>query len=270
MTKLLIDGDVIAYRASAAAEKTRYMVSGPLGRYVAEFDSAAEAKEAMLEDGLLWSRKELEPEDKAILIVNAMIGDIRAHYDSEDPEVHIFLSPSVGNYREQLATRAKYKGNRDHVARPTHHRACVARLVALGGVTADGQEADDALGIAASEDKGSIICSIDKDLLQIPGRHYDFVKKEETTVTPKEGTKFFYQQVLSGDDADNVPGIKGVGAVKASKLLEKAESPLACWLVCLAEYKKAYGDKGAAFALETARLVYVRKKPKEMWVPPTR
>ena len=56
----------------------------------------------------------------------------------------------------------------------------------------DGQEADDALGINQTDQ--TIICTIDKDLLMIPGQHYNFVKEEFKTVTYLDGLKHFYMQ----------------------------------------------------------------------------
>ena len=56
----------------------------------------------------------------------------------------------------------------------------------------DGQEADDALGIAQTDD--TVICSIDKDLLMIPCRHYNFVKDEWYVQTEYDAVKHFYKQ----------------------------------------------------------------------------
>lgn len=267
---LLIDGDGLVYRAAFAAEKTKYLVE--LCNEVqggATYLHAETAKEADEHEGIVWKRKELEPEEKALTIYDVMLKDIEAHYGSEDFKTVVFLSPDLGNYREQLANRARYKGNRSDNPRPSHYRAVVSHALARGANLAVGQEADDELGIAATSTPGSIIVSIDKDLMQIPGRHYDFVKKEELNVTPKEGTKFFYQQVLSGDSVDNVPGIEGIGPVKAKKLLEKAESPLECWNIALKAYEAKYGEYSFDYALETARLVRVRTKPGEIWQPPS-
>ena len=275
-TALLIDGDIVAYRAAAAAEKTKYLVeyeSDNDGWSYTVFDTAKDAKEFAGLNGNVWSRKELEPVEQAVAIAGAMIRDIKERYAKEDPSVHVFLSPDVGNYREQLATRAKYKGNRSDSPRPTHHRAVVNALIQRGANVAIGQEADDSLGIEATRRNGelrgsAVICSIDKDLWQIPGRHYHFVNKSEGIVGAREGTLFFYQQVLTGDASDNVPGIEGIGPRKAEDILSGAQDPKDCWERVLEAYKKAYGDDGERFALEAGSLLYIRKKPNEMWQPP--
>jgi 5'-3' exonuclease len=61
--------------------------------------------------------------------------------------------------------------------------------------------------------------SIDKDLLQVPGMHYNWVRDEKILVTPEVGLRKLYQQVLTGDGTDNIPGIYGIGDVKARKLI---------------------------------------------------
>jgi 5'-3' exonuclease len=78
-------------------------------------------------------------------------------------------------------------------------------------------EADDYLGI--NQNESSIICSIDKDLLQVPGKHYNFVKKEFYEVDEETGFRNFYTQLLTGDTSDNIKGIAGIGPVKAKKAL---------------------------------------------------
>lgn len=79
-------------------------------------------------------------------------------------------------------------------------------------------EADDLLGINQKDD--TVICSIDKDLLIIPGKHYNFVKDEFTTIDNYSGEFHFWCQMLIGDAADNVTGVAGIGKKKAPKKLE--------------------------------------------------
>lgn len=275
--KLLIDGDVLCYRSGFATDKTKYLVEKaegvgftPASYYY--FDTSKEAKEFGPDPSLfrLWSRKETEPEDKALMLVDVMLGDIRAHYASENPTVHCYLS-GVGNYRNSIATRANYKGNRSGSVPPTHLKAIRSHLVTKWGAElSQGEEADDRLGIEATKHRwSSIVCSIDKDLLQLPGRHYDFVKKEETTVSAKEAVINFYSQVISGDSTDNIPGATGFGPVKARKALEGTRSPWDCWQAALTIYTREFGDiSGPLHALEAARLVYVRRTEGELWSPP--
>ncbi len=65
-----------------------------------------------------------------------------------------------------------------------------------------------------------IICSLDKDLLQVPGNHYNFVKQEFRTISPKEGMFNFYWQFIMGDKSDNIFGFDGIARQTIPKKLE--------------------------------------------------
>ena len=66
----------------------------------------------------------------------------------------------------------------------------------------------------------SIICTIDKDLLQVPGKHYNFVKQEFRTISPKEGLFNFYWQFIMGDSSDNIKGFDGIARKEIPKKLD--------------------------------------------------
>jgi 5'-3' exonuclease len=89
-------------------------------------------------------------------------------------------------------------------------------------VRAHGCEVDDLLGMNQTDD--TVICSIDKDMLMIPGKHYNFVREEHSIVTPEQGIRNFYEQLLKGDTVDGIPGVRGLGKVKAAKLLANCET----------------------------------------------
>ena len=267
--KFLVDGDVIAYRAGFATDKTKWGVR-TLTDFTDCFDDAKQAKEyAFSNDGVVWSRKETEPEDKAIMLVDLMLGEIYARFADQNPSLVVLLS-GVGNFRHSIATRASYKGNRAGSVPPTHLKAIRTHLqFKHGAIVSQGEEADDLIGIFMTDFPDSVCVSIDKDLKQLPGRHYDFVKKEETAVSQKEASYNFYSQVLTGDSTDNVPGASGVGPVKAKKLLEGTRNSYQCWQVCLSQYVKEFGDiSGPLYALEAARLVHVRRSVGQIWEPP--
>jgi len=265
MSKLLIDGDGILYRAGFAVEKTKYLVTDE--HNVLEFDDGKEAKaQTQNFGGLLWSRKEVEPEDKALMLASVIVRDIQDRYPGHAPE--IWLTPSVGNFRERIATRAKYKGNRDDKQRPTHYKAIREALLARGAKVAEGEEADDALGIEMTANPGSVLVSFDKDLLQVPGAHYNWVTKEEQTISERQGALNFWKQVLSGDATDNVPGLPGVGPVKAGKLLANVKNNKEAWAAVADAYFSEFGNDGVVYAIETAQLVWVRRKPNQLWEPP--
>ena len=84
-------------------------------------------------------------------------------------------------------------------------------------------EADDLVAIWAHEaldrKEEYVICGIDKDLLQIPGHHYNYGKDTWKLINEEEALHNLYLQCLTGDATDNIPGLKGIGPKKAEKIL---------------------------------------------------
>lgn len=167
------------------------------------------------------------------------------------------------NYRKDIAKIQPYKGNRT-APKPEHYDAMRKHLLKMGCVEVEGQEADDAIGIAAysSDPKDYTIITIDKDLNMIRGNHYNFVKKETTYIDEEEALKFFYTQLLTGDRTDNIQGIPGIGPAKAKKMLQGLSSEEELYKAC----KDAYGNDEAL--LENARLLWIRREPNQLWTPP--
>ena len=153
-------------------------------------------------------------EEIALLRVEQLMNEIL--HATEASYYKCFLSPSK-NFRYQVYP--EYKANRRDTVDPTHRKACKEYLFSnWNGESVEGYEADDLL--AWSQTNETIICSIDKDLKQVPGLHYNFVKQEFDDVSPLHGDSTFYQQVLIGDKADNLIGLRGIGPKKAEKYLE--------------------------------------------------
>ncbi len=172
-----------------------------------------------------------------------------------------------GNFRNDIAVTAPYKGNRKDMKRPKHYEAIRKHLVDLGATQVEGMEADDAIAIEATANGGFIV-SIDKDLDQIPGHHYNFVKHEEYFVTEEQGLLNFYKQILTGDRVDNIVGIKGIGPVKADKLLAECKTEKEMFDVCV----KAYNDNGEDGVLRTtenARLLWLLRAPNQHYQAPS-
>jgi hypothetical protein len=172
-----------------------------------------------------------------------------------------------GNFRNDIAVTAPYKGNRKDMKRPKHYEAIRKHLVDLGATQVEGMEADDAIAIEATANGGFIV-SIDKDLDQIPGHHYNFVKHEEYFVTEEQGLLSFYKQILTGDRVDNIMGIKGIGPVKADKLLAKCKTEKEMFDVCVKAYNDN-GEDGVARTTENARLLWLLRAPNQHYQPPS-
>lgn len=235
----LVDGDIVRYRTGFASND------------VSEAIACARANETMEQ------------------ILNAV----------KATEYRVYLSDSKeNNFRYKIYPR--YKESREKQPKPVHHEALKLFLEQeWGAVVTPGQEADDALGIDQTlgsfngktsgfqpEDGGSIppprstiICSIDKDLLQVPGLHYNWVRNEFKEQTYIEGLRCFYEQCLSGDRTDDVFGIQGIGAVKSKRALAGCETEEEMIEVC----RGMWMDDDAL--LLTGRLLWVRRYEGEMW-----
>lgn len=84
-----------------------------------------------------------------------------------------------------------------------------------------GFEADDLMGVYHSTlPDSTVIITVDKDLLTVPGRHWNPIKKLLIKTTPKESEHRFHVQWLSGDSTDCIPGLPGIGPAKAEKILK--------------------------------------------------
>ena len=159
-----------------------------------------------------------------------------------DPsDYEVFLTGRT-NFRFDIAKSAPYKGNRNAVEKPKHLGVASDHLVnKWGAVVSDGEEADDLIAIAATKyGPDTVVASIDKDMLQIPCRHFNFNRREWKEVSEFDGMLFFYTQILTGDAADNIIGLFRVGAVKAAKMLAGCETEDQMWDVVLKAY---YGDE---------------------------
>jgi DNA polymerase-1 len=84
----------------------------------------------------------------------------------------------------------------------------------------DNLEGDDLLGLYSNPN--TIICSIDKDLKTIPGKHYNFGKDEFYDVSEEEADYNHLFQTLTGDATDGYPGCPGCGPKTAEKILAKS------------------------------------------------
>lgn len=90
----------------------------------------------------------------------------------------------------------------------------------------------------------TIIASIDKDLKQVPGWHFDIVKEKLVHVDELEAARNFYSQMLQGDRTDNISGIRGIGPVKADKTVNQFFSEDALSDHIYRMYVEQWGEDG--------------------------
>lgn len=154
-----------------------------------------------------------------------------------------------------------------------------------------GIEGDDTLGILATGEfdwlpDERVICSVDKDLNNVPGWHYNWRKPDLGVyyVTEREADRNFFLQTLTGDATDGYPGIPGIGPVRAEKILLAVEekfdmfptSPQSLWWGAVVKaYEVAFGP-GLEFPLAQARCARIlracdwdseNQRP-ILWTPP--
>ena len=227
---LLVDGDILAYRAAFSVGDLAYP----------------------------W-----EVEAKVDDLMDYIIGETLVISNGSDYKTYL---TGKNNFRYDIAVTAEYKGNRKSVSKPAMLPDARNYLVkSWNGRVVNGQEADDAIAIAAtkSDPETTVVASIDKDMLQIPCWHFNFVTGDWTYVEPEQGLKSFYKQILTGDNADNIKGIYRVGPVKAEKILDGITDEKALYDAVVEAYG---GDKERV--LENARLLWLRREEGQMWQPP--
>lgn len=170
-----------------------------------------------------------------------------------------------GNFRYDIAVTTPYKGTRVS-EKPVHLQALRDHLVkSWGFIVVDGIEADDIVAIKGTELKDNcIIVGIDKDLDQIPGWHYNYRKKEKYYVSEFEGLTAFYTQILTGDRIDNIVGLKGIGPVKAKRILAECTNENELYEAVLKAYE---GDQQRV--QENAQLLWLQRSLNQTWTPPS-
>ena len=206
---------------------------------------------------------ENEPEHVALVRMDNYIEEVL--YGSQASEYEGFLTGG-NNFRKKIYPA--YKANRRNVPKPKHIQALRQHLIDVeGAVVSDGQEADDELGIRQTHE--TIICSVDKDLLMIPGRHFNFVKQEHSTVSNAEGRYNFYRQLLTGDTTDNIPGLWKVGPVKAAAMLDgcttKEEYNAVVFKAYQQEFNLCSDEEVKKHIQLIGQLLWIRREEGEEW-----
>tara|TARA_R110000868_G_scaffold342828_1_gene603787 strand:- start:167 stop:856 length:690 start_codon:yes stop_codon:yes gene_type:complete len=225
--KVLIDGDILTYRAAFSCEG--------------------------------------QPIEDAYDKIDSLVEDIMkaTSFDMFSENYEMFIT-GKGNFRYDI--QETYKQNRSGKPKPEHLPGLRDYLVeAYNAKVSVDQEADDDIATRATEiGPSAIIASIDKDFLQVPCWHYNTNRNTLVSVEEFEGLVFFYTQILMGDKADNIFGIKGVGPVKAAKLLFNRKTEYELYLSCIAAYEFDE-DK----VIENARLLWLRREEGQVWQPPS-
>lgn len=193
-------------------------------------------------------------EEIALLRCDSLMRNL-LHYT--DATSYIGFLTGHNNFRRLV--NKDYKANRKDLVRPEWLESCRKFLIEDWKChVTDGVEADDMLGIHQNDK--SCIASLDKDMLMIPGKHYNWQKEEFTTVTEDEGLRHFYKQLLIGDRVDNIFGVTGIGKVKASKYIDSLDNEQDYLNACITLYN---GD--FTRLLSNAQCLWIMRKEGETW-----
>lgn len=193
---------------------------------------------------------ELDPVEVAYMRIDQMMHSI---LDTTGANTYRGFISGGSNFRHEIYP--EYKANRKDMVDPRWRSACKEYLVReWAAEVTDGYEADDALGINQTAD--TIICSIDKDLDQVPGLHYSWpiVRKGSIVregkiyeVSEIEAVRSFYTSLYVGDRVDNIFGISGVGKVGAGKKLNSLQTEKEMFDITLNDYLLADGHSDRFF-----------------------
>jgi DNA polymerase-1 len=238
--KLLVDADYIVYKSCAACE-TEIDWGNDIIMVISKFSEAYKAVQRELKK----------------------ITDVFPF----SPAPILFFSDSV-NFRKLILS--EYKGHRNR-KKPCGYRRVINELkTEYEVITMPSLEADDAMGIYATQYPGNVIVSPDKDMRQIPGKLYNM--DETVNITPEQGMKWHFIQTLAGDQTDGYSGVPGIGVKRAEALFAKEGYT---WETIVTAFSEK--DLGEDIALQNARLAKIltvddydfgRKEP-ILWQPTT-
>jgi len=230
--KALFDSDIFAYRAASACEEE-------------DEATAQRTLDRLIVDTLMCGVDNIYPE--------CFVDSWSMHLTGKN------------NFRYEIATTVPYKGNRVDKPKPKHLAFLRSHLVKEWGASiSEGEEADDTIAIEATKlGDNCVIVSLDKDLDQICGWHYNFVKRLSYYITPEEALVKLYTQMLTGDAADNIKGLFRIGPVKAAKIIGDTTNELELYNKVLEAY-----EGNAERVLENAQLLFLRRYEGQIWNPP--
>ena len=277
---LLLDGDWVLYTAGFAGESKRYVCPALYGGQEFQHLAVLKSEEGFHPEALVYHRVDLSPVEWVLHTAKSMITNAKEKVEAKvGQEVKLrVMMDGTGNFRQQVATIKPYKGNRVS-ARPVHYPKLRQYLLDnWDAEIIEGREVDDAMAtLATLNPKGTVMCAVDKDMLQVPGYHYN-PNKGFKRVSQEQGDLFLYTQCLTGDSTDNIGGCYKLGPKKAEALLDSKMPNHDKWEVVVKAYAESivtYGDDtyggltAEEAAIENMQLVYLQRTDDDIWMPPT-
>ena len=261
----LIDADSMIFKAGCSNESRWYDVCTG-GFPVKTFQYKADAVQFVEENDITDVTYE---KGKAAGPLAHSIGNVKRIYEQAMDNVNstgstLFIG-GKGNFRDDIYPQ--YKGHRDPMSRPIHEKEIREYLLGRGAIVVNKEEVDDRVSWlqCAAERETTSIVSVDKDLNNTAGWHYNYDNNVEYLITPAEADLNFWRQMVTGDRTDNIPGIKGCGKVRAATMLPE-ELPYPDMEEIVWEAYQAAGHDVDYFTLQ-GRLLWMRRKQNEMWTP---
>lgn len=187
--------------------------------------------------------------------METMVKNIKDKFPNHEPI--LALSRGGKTFRHQVAVTLPYKGNRKKEKPEFYNELRNYLIEEMGAILSpDGFEADDLIGCNVDKKK-DIIASNDKDFFMVPAKaHYNFVKDEIIKI--KRPTYYFWKQMCTGDVADNIRGLKGIGVKKAELMLDGVKTKQMRSIVEEA-YQREFGDSWADRFMENGKLLWIKR-----------
>lgn len=228
-----------------------------------------------------------EPIKHAFYNVNSMVRKMLKRCESDNYQAFLTKLGDKTNFRFQFFD--DYKANRIGIRKPVYlkevHDFILKRWNAIEAV---GEEADDLCSIwqykynpFGFDEKvvNSVICTIDKDLNNVPGWHYNYRSDEFYFVTELQALQNFYLQILAGDVSDNVPRIKkGWRQRTAEDRIKKAANEEEMIGIVTEEVRNVLEKNSTEensndeivknFIDRNGKLVWLRREEGEIWALP--
>lgn len=204
---------------------------------------------------------------------------------------YVLVLSGKGNFRNEIAKQEPYKGNRVDFVKPYNWKTVGDHIIEAYPdkvMIIDGYEADDWLAIEQRKyPEDTVICSRDKDLATCHGWHYRWACGEKQPeihkhwISEYEAKKFFFKQMLTGDNTDNIMGCgkriqmmwggksvrrrKGIGDVKARQLLADCKTVEDMFEMVKMQYQHTFIDEWEDVMLENARLLFIGQTPDNLF-----
>lgn len=289
----IIDSDCLVYIVGFASERPVHYFKDKSGK-------SFRAKPGMSKKGVIQSKgevefikKEVDADEQSLARhkMRLVVKRILDRCETADYRMYLTASNDDTQFRKHLAKTLVYKDNRKNMVRPVHYSYLRELLVdEYGAKIVNYYEADDVVAMEHTKHgTDSILCTIDKDLKQVPGLYYDIRQDHFTNVSQMVGDLQLCKQWIMGDMVDNIPGIPGYGEKRTlqfltkgiryprSKIWEEADKKLIAenglnlqtWVILVEQLYMGYGEDYKERMMEIGNLVFMIRKrgqPLKQWL----